>query len=197
MSVLMTPSPVKRPGCLTAYVLVLWLGGVAYLVLTFMLAFTNRLEAVSAGGLGPFLALCAGVLALLPIITGLGLWRMKGWAWVLVIVFHGLGVSLSLLNLLSSLSLGAGQETVGPLLTAVMGTAVNGGLVYWFAQNRHLFADSPGEIGGAKSAAANRTAVVMFAVSFIILCLVPIVVLAVITLLGPEIGNVFSQITAP
>jgi hypothetical protein len=174
-----------RPGCVTAYAVLLWLGG-GLMALGSLIAFINPME-------GPIVGIVVGIFALLPIMTGVGLWRMHKWGWWLVVVTQSLGVAGALFNLLSGL-----------LLEAIVTGAISGGILYWFINNRQLFlgpftqhtnvgVESEPVVGGAPASKNNNTTVIVVGIVLAVF-LVPVCLIAFLTLLGPEIGDVFSRI---
>lgn len=115
------PLQPARPGCVTAYALLLFLA-------TGLLTIGGIALGGSGDISGPqvllFVALGGGELAI-----AIGLWRMQNWARVLLIVVQGLGIAVSLVSLLG------GSGTSGVLL----GVAVNAFITSWFARNGRLF----------------------------------------------------------
>lgn len=174
-----------RPGCVTAYAILLWLGG-SFLLLSALISFFDPVE-------GPVVGVFVGLFALLPIITGIGLWRMQKWGWWLVVVTQSLGVVAALFSLISGL-----------LLNAIVTGVVSGGILYWFIENRQMFlgpftqqtgVGPEGEpmVGGAPTSKSSNTTVIVVGI-IVTVFLVPVCIIAVLTLLGPEIGDVFSRI---
>ena len=168
-----------RPGCVTAYAVLLWLGG-GFLVLGALIEFIVSSE-------GSLVGVLVGLFALVPIVTGVGLWRMQKWGWSLVVVTQSLGVIAALFSLISGL-----------LLNAIVTGAVSGGILYWFFSNRQLFLGpfthhaGVGAEGAPVSKGSNTTIIVVGIVVAVVL--VPICIIATLTLLGPGIGDVFSRI---
>jgi hypothetical protein len=208
MSVMDTSSPiVNRPGCITAYAILLWIGGGLYVIAALcgglggLYYAANPSQSSQAALTVPLLigAVCIGLFALLPIFMGVGLWQMKNWAWWLVVILQSLGMASLLLNL-CSLVLAAGSSSrsagglIGGIIGALIGGAINAGILYWFLKNHNLFtggAGAPATSGGGGG--AGVVAVVIIAVIGIVI-LVPVVIIVILALLGPAIGNVFSNI---
>jgi ribosomal protein L40E len=174
-----------RPGCVTAYAVLLWLGG-SFLLLSALISFFDPVE-------GPFVSVFVGLFALVPIITGVGLWRMQKWGWWLVVVVQSLGVVAALFSLISGL-----------LLNAIVTGVVSGGILYWFINNRQLFlgpfthhagVGSEGKpvVGGAPASKGSNTTIIVVGIVLAVF-LVPVCIIATLTLLGPNIGDVFSRI---
>jgi hypothetical protein len=199
--------PVDRPGCITAYAILLWLGGGLYVLLA-LLNGVFGLSDPETAVYGLVTAVCIGLFAAIPIITGIGIWKMKMWGWWIVVILNSLGVAFGLLYLLIGVI--AAIETldaVALIIGALIGLAINGGILYWFLKNRALFGNKQtgqtamgpnGELiekpTGQSGTNATVIAVVIGVVA--IFCMIPVVTIALLTLLGPQIGNVFSRITA-
>jgi hypothetical protein len=188
-----------RPGCVTAYAVVVLVGGLAALgTLPLML-----LPAL-AGDRGSLvflvlLATCAGILSLIPISTAIGLWRMRSWGWWLFVVTHSLGLAGVLISLVFALfAANEGQSLSGEwMLGSISSLALGGGVLYWFLTNRHQFG-----VGAAAATLDTKGrssvppwAVVLIAGAAVLVCLLPVVLIAGLSLLGPEIQAVFSEIT--
>ena len=174
-----------RPGCVTAYAVLLWLGG-GLLVLVALIAFVAPTEEPGVG-------VVVGLFALLPIITGVGVWRMQKWGWWLVVITQSLGVVAGFLNFVSGL-----------LLSGIVTGIVSGGILYWFINNRQLFfgpfthhagVNAAGEpvVGGAPASKGNNTTIIVVGLVLAVF-LVPVCIITFLTLFGPNINNVFSQI---
>lgn len=148
----------KRPGCLTAYALLLFisagfagvgmiLGGVAQAGQDAAAAIALILSGAATAGL-------LGALAR-------GLWRLRNWARMVVIVIQGLTVVVYALGVVVSLAgpavPGVAQfDPVAGLCSAVVGLAISGSILGWFARNRKLF--DGGRAGAADAAAFSPAA---------------------------------------
>ena len=174
-----------RPGCVTVYAVLLWLGG-GFLVLGALIEFIDPSE-------GPLVGVLVGLFALVPIVTGVGLWRMQKWGWWLVVVTQSLGVVAGFLNLVSGL-----------LLNGIVTGVVSGGILYWFINNRqpflgpfphHAAVNAVGEpvAGGAPPSKGNNTTIIVVGI-VVAVVLVPVCIIATLTSLGPGVGDVFSRI---
>ena len=202
------PAPVNRPGCVTAYAILLWIGGALYALGALCVGFSGVMGAASYGsasdrastgaasmGILLVIAACIGLFALVPIITGVGLWKMKNWAWWLVVIFQSLGLAGALLSLCANVLVFASasgrqsSSAVVGLLGALIGGAISGGIVYWFITNRALF--NGGQVTGG-GGTGMVIAIVLAVVGVVVV--IPIVVIVILALLGPAIGNVFSNI---
>ena len=180
-----TPISHDRPGCVSAYAVLLWLGG-GLLVLSVFSMFSDP-------SFGPTSAVGSGLIALILIAIGAGLWQMQAWGWWLVVIIQSLGVLAALLSLIGG----------GGFYGLVSG-GISGGILYWFLSNRHLFLDaltyrtSTGPDGKPiteriSTPKSNTSTAVIVGVVLAVF-LVPICIIATLTLLGPQIGNVFSRI---
>lgn len=198
----------ERPGCVTAYAILAFVGAGIYIIGGMIFGFSGLTDPEFAG-FSLFIALCMGIFAIIPIVMGIGLWKMAKWGWWIVIITTILGIGIGLLNILSSFLLLASESSgaFGTLCGSILGLAINGYIFYWFFQNRSLFDGPPvyekvvgpdGEIiekPVSKSSVDGMTIIIIVGV-FGFLCLMPVVLIAVLTLLGPQIGDVFSRITA-
>ena len=199
----------QRPGCVSAYAILLWLS--AALVLAagcfFLVAYPSTTEDLASGLL--LGALCAGffaLLALIPAVQGLGLWRMRPWGWWLTVTLAGLGVVAGLIGLLPLLTAESIRQAlifigadIGNLIISII-------VLIWFVQNRTLFLDSQaagkavigaeGQVIESPSTAGGRVGIGLLVAGglLVALCLVAVLTTGVLALLGPEIGDVFSEI---
>ncbi len=203
----------ERPGCVTAYAIIIWIG--AGLGLIAGLCGLSGVLGTGGGRLGGFEIIVMGVVLVLVainVVTGIGLWQMKKWGWAIVIVIHGLSVILGLLTMALTLltvfsassELMVAEPTV--LCSNLSSLAVSGFILYWFVTNRELFnGEMPvetviGPDGELVQQPAKKTSdtTMLLAVGgglVLVLVLVCVVIFAVLAILGPEVGNVFSQIT--
>lgn len=197
---------VDRPGCVTAYAVLVWFGAAAYICGALFVAVSSFSDPDFAI-FGLILALIIGAFSLLPIFTGIGLWKMTMWGWWLVVVVNGLGVAGSLLNMLGGVLLVSQEpDAIGTLCGSVIGLAINGYILYWFITNRSLFGSYTtqtvmgldGEIikERVRTTGFDTASAVAIVGVVAVMCLIPIMTIVVLTLLGPQIGNVFSRITA-
>jgi len=140
-----TPAP-QRPGCVTAYAVLLGIGAGLFVLAALGGVCGLTSDSGLGLGVGELLILAIGLgVACLYILLARGLWRLKNWARVTVIVLQSLGVAVALLQVcgaIGGVSGGVyGSETgVGPiLLGAVVGLAISGYIIYWFATHRQYF----------------------------------------------------------
>jgi hypothetical protein len=194
-----------RPGCVTAYAILLWLGAVFFACGVF----GSLSDPTVPSGAGIY----GGLLMVAQIVAGFGLWRMRRWGWGLVVVGQSLGLLILLLNFIGTLTLVSEfGEGMGWAVGALAGSIVSGGILSWFIKNRHLFTgvktrrpvlDSDGQpVIGADGqplyewapASRSNTATIIIVGVVVAVVLLPVILIAVLTLLGPQIGEVFSRI---
>jgi len=185
----------ERPGCVTAYAILAWVGAAVYLIAAFVAGMSIASEVITAGVM---ILVCGWLLAAIPIATGFGLWQMKKWGWGLVILSQTVGVIGGLFYMLAAFLAANIYEALPLLCGGLTGLLINGGILYWFVTNRHLF-DRPTYIMGpegtmVQKSADNTMVIIVIGGVVIVLCLVPIFIIAILTLLGPQIGEVFSNI---
>lgn len=138
--------PQERPGCVTVYAIFLGLG--ACLMITggitggFALM-SERGQNYGAAGLG--VLVCASGLAFLYGLLAIGLWQLKNWARITIIVLISLSILSSLLSVCIILSGYAsygnesGAIVAGRIIGAIIGLVISGFIVYWFATNGKYF----------------------------------------------------------
>lgn len=177
----------ERPGCITAYAVLLWLGGGLFILSSFSL--------LSDPSFGPLGAAISGLFAILLIGIGIGLWRMQSWGWWLVVILQSLGLLTAFFSLIG-----------GVILNGLVSGLVSGGILYWFITNRRLFLEAhtyrPGVGSDGKpvndltqTSKNNNTTFIIVGVILAVF-LVPVCIIAILALLGPQIGDVFSRITS-
>jgi len=118
---------------------------------------------------------------------------MQAWGWWLVVIFQSLGLLAALLSLID-----------GGILYALVSGGVSGGILYWFITNRYLFLEvcsdrtSVGPDGEPVAeralTAKNKSATIIIVGVVLAVFLVPVCIIVMLTLLGPDIGDLFSQI---
>jgi hypothetical protein len=84
-------------------------------------------------GLGAVAGVVFLVVALIPLIIGIGLWKLKNWARILVIVFSILGVLSNLAGAVIPLTTGEPVSAV----SSIIGLGVNG-LIIWYMFQPHV-----------------------------------------------------------
>jgi hypothetical protein len=126
----------KRPGCLTAYALLLGLvailhsaGVIFYIMVAVIFQDTAGLP---VGGLALQLAV-----ALVEVLIAWGVWRLRSWARTAVIVLQSLGIVAILLGVGASLE---GPDAALTLGAVLIGVGISGYIIYWFASHGEYFA---------------------------------------------------------
>jgi hypothetical protein len=141
-------TPPTRPGCVTAYAVLLFVvAGLLALGAVLSVVFgVFGLSDESYGALFLPLAVVYIVIAGLYFLLGRGLWRLKNWARIIIIVLQSLGLLGSLSQIcraLSGSSFAFGTGTDLPvaiiIIGTVLGSALGGYILYWFASNGEYF----------------------------------------------------------
>ena len=128
-----------RPGCLTAYAILLWMQAAGWLlgILFSAVGFSGDSSVATV----VFFASWFLIQVVLAVATGIGIWRMRKWGWTLAIVFQF--VPIVAYWLYFALSLTGAVEPVGDLTTfvctSVMVLTYSGVIIAWFVRNRTLF----------------------------------------------------------
>lgn len=138
-------APRERPGCVTAYAILLGLAagliGLGGIIGGFALMSVKE----STGIIGMGVLVCASGMAFLEAMLAVGLWQLKNWARITVMVLIGLGMLSSLLSLCTLLSgyssygNNSGAFSAGSAAGTIVGLAINGFVLYWFANNGEYF----------------------------------------------------------
>jgi hypothetical protein len=201
---------VDRPGCVTAYAILLWIGAAFYVVSGLLLMFSGVAITDELAGFGICVGIVIIAISAFPIATGIGLWKMKKWGWWLVVISLSFGIISGVLSLLSSILgiAGGGAADIAPTACgALIGLVISGLILYWFYDNRSQFGfkgdyeivtgpDGVKTTVPVEKKSSEGTVIIAIVVGgAAVLCLVAIVVIAILAILGPQIGNVFSQIT--
>lgn len=118
----------RRPGCLIAYIVFL----VILIALTAILIANNGILALGERNVGGVTTSIVGIPAMIALYFLLirGLWRLKNWARIIVIVQH----SMFMLNILIGIFV-EGRITA---ITAIL-ALIHSAIVYWFASNGKYF----------------------------------------------------------
>ncbi len=128
-------TPRERPGCVTLYAALLFLGAavvaIAGFVVAARVASSNGNVLLSVGAL-----IAIWIIAALYFLLAQGLWQLKNWARIIIIVFQGLGVVANLLAFLLSVG---GSSRAANLGSAVGGLIVGGIILYWFSVHGEYF----------------------------------------------------------
>lgn len=137
--------PRGRPGCVTFYVILMWLGAALGALAAILLpAATPQMMRYLAAEMPPqlprwlitaIIGLALGF-AVFQFVLGLGLWRMKNWARIVLLLFTGLGLLGNIVQLATRLSARAQNPQV---IGVVVSLAVGSLIFYWFAANGHRF----------------------------------------------------------
>ena len=125
-----------RPGCVTAYAVLLGIGSVVML-LTGILLIREVYGAIE----GLLYIGIAGLLAALYFLLARGLWLQKNWARVVVIVLQSLGIASGLLSACAAI-VSSGPYEPSPLPTicgALVGIGISAYIINWFATNKYYF----------------------------------------------------------
>ncbi|HXE76125.1 MAG TPA: DUF2127 domain-containing protein [Candidatus Xenobia bacterium] len=85
------------------------------------------------GALGAVAGIVLIVVSAIPLLVGIGLWKLKNWARVLAIVFSGIGVVSNLFGILGGVSTG---EIVS-VSSGVIGLGINV-LILWYMFQPHV-----------------------------------------------------------
>lgn len=134
------PARLERPGCVSAYaVLLLIVAGLSLIVTLF-----GGIEGADASSV---VLMLAGIG--LNIALGIGLWQLKEWARILLIVLLSLGLAGSFIMLLivavtwskaAPFDLfGLGDYIAIWIFGVLIGMGVSGYVLYWFASNKKYF----------------------------------------------------------
>ena len=148
----------KRPGCLTALAILYILAAGLYLLYAafFGASFLFSPSELETGMSGLEIVLLVAVASIVPLAIGYGLWKLQSWAWWVVVistslaslVLLGMAISVLFINPTDILS---GLEEIPVFITAinsfkafvfilsVVGLVINGGMLFWFLNNRFLF----------------------------------------------------------
>jgi hypothetical protein len=140
----------ERPGCLTAYVVLLYGPGIVGGILAAVAGIASMLidlmaRSNSSTGTGIFLVFFGILMALFCYWIARGFWDMRSWARYWALIQHGLSVpgSISLATpILAGLANGDTRVILVTAALSVIGlgfAALNGYTVYWFAVNGKYF----------------------------------------------------------
>lgn len=125
----------KRPGCVTAYAVFLGLGAALYfggIVFAALVAvFIGDTTGMSVGAVAIQLAVAG-----LCFVMSRGLWRLRNWARIAVIVVQSVGIVFFLLRLVASWE---GRDASFVLGAAVISVVINGYFIYWFVSHGEYF----------------------------------------------------------
>lgn len=190
----------ERPGCISALSILYWISGAFYVIGAIGTGVLLMMDGGNTAVIGLVSMFCIGLFAFVPIGIGIGLWQMKKWAWWVMVVVQGIGLFFAIANLCL---VAVAENITSALITltsSLFGGAINGGIFYWFYANQGLFEpsyfrDKEGKVYARPIAGKdNGVAIAILVIGIAFLCVIPIIIVAVLTLMGPQIGDVFSQI---
>lgn len=123
-----------RPGCVTAYAMLMGITGAALALGGLIGGIWSMADDDAGNGI---LILVGGLIGggLYFLLTR-GLWQMRNWARVLMLVFSGLGIASSVITMCASLSGDAGGAG---FFTGLLSIIIPGIIFYWFYDNGRLF----------------------------------------------------------
>lgn len=182
-----------RPGCLSVFAVLLAVSGIVYGIIFGALGIDLIVEQPDRPAVGALVTVCATAWLPLPVIVAIGLWRMKMWAWWLMVIVQSLGIGLALLGFVVALLGIDPMRALGFVLGPLMGLVASGIILYWFLTNRHRFGQDGvvGPDGQATREAGMDSTLVIGAVAMIgcltIICLAGAVLLVTSFLLGDPI----------
>ena len=146
--VIVPAKELKRPGCVTAYAVLLILGaGLAALVGLSGGASFSELGSAVAGTI----TTAAFVVAAIYVVAAIGLWQLKNWARILILIISGLGTASSILTLVSVFLTPTGNVSPYYLqssyytgmalsfVTGLIGLGINSTIFSWFRKNKQYF----------------------------------------------------------
>jgi tetratricopeptide (TPR) repeat protein len=157
--------PQGRPGCVTAYALLTGIGGLfgvlGAMSIAMLLTSGRQMLAEAFEMAGPAFGIglntftgamwiyvgIALVVAATNVAIALGLWYLKNWARIAVIVLNSLGLLANLVQTVVQLSAsrelfalaGASGVPLPVLVPIFIGLAIQGFIIFWFAMNRDFF----------------------------------------------------------
>ncbi len=114
----------ERPGCVTAYALLTAIGIVLYALFSILVAIAVGVDEAGMIEIGTMLVLTGLIIA-----VAVGLWRLQNWARIAVIVLQSFSLILSIILMLNG--------AFG--IPSLIGLAIGGYTIYWFATNRGYF----------------------------------------------------------
>ena len=124
----------SRPGCVTAYAVLLGVGAAIMVV-------GGLLSGISEGEFLILLVLV--ILGVLYFLLARGLWLLRNWARIIVIVTHSLGMAGAIIS--ACLALGSGSsgyaytDPTYSFCSAGISLAISGYIIYWFSSNKDYF----------------------------------------------------------
>lgn len=126
---------VDRPGCVTAYAVLLGIAAV-FLVLGGWIG-GSTLMSEGDDEIGLLIIVAGTIGAVLYFAIARGLWQMRNWARVLVMVVAGLGIAGNLITMCVSIT---GNAAGVGIISGLISVVVGGIIFFWFYDNAYLFA---------------------------------------------------------
>ncbi|MBN1955977.1 MAG: hypothetical protein JW900_13135 [Anaerolineae bacterium] len=131
-----------RPGCVTAYAVILAIA--AGLMVVGGLIGGIVMMSEEGGVLGLVVIVVALGIAVLYFLLARGLWRLKNWARVVIIVLQSLGIVSGLLQIIGLLSVssspyGSQVDPTGAICGGLVGLGLGAYIIYWFASHGEYF----------------------------------------------------------
>jgi len=140
-----TPSSAReRPGCVTAYAVLLGIAAALIALGGIVGGISMMADRYGSVLVGFVTIVIASVIAVLYFLLARGLWLLRNWARIIVIVLQSLGILVSLLSMCGTLAASSGsygyQSNPGAAICgAVVGLAIGGYIIYWFASHGEYF----------------------------------------------------------
>jgi hypothetical protein len=129
----------ERPGCVTVYAILMVLAALLILFGSFALSSSSSSYSYSgAANLSGFLILVAIGGTVYNFIAAYGIWNLKNWGRIMVLIGVGLGIASNVLQLCTTMS-AASSASQSTLLGAIIGIPLAGYVFYWFYNNGELF----------------------------------------------------------
>lgn len=129
----------RRPGCVTAYAIILALAGSLFVIygLVIGLVGTSDLAEIPLEGT---IIICTYLgIAGFQYILAYGLWNLKNWARIIIIIIQGLSVILSILSTTILASFGYTRTLGENIIGIIVSLLVSGYILYWFVINEIYF----------------------------------------------------------
>jgi hypothetical protein len=135
------PTEVERPGCVIAYAIFLWFGS-AVIALTAIISFLYQPPEISGGP--KVTALLLGT-AIFSAVIGFGLWQLKNWARITLIVLLSLGILTNGITAFTAVfapeSFGDHGSEIVPAIICIFlfFLGISFWMIWWFVRNRCFF----------------------------------------------------------
>jgi alpha-tubulin suppressor-like RCC1 family protein len=137
------PSRLARPGCVTVYALLLFLSA-GMIALLGILGEVSEASLEFDSQLAPWMLPSSLLIAILIALPAVGLWRLKNWARMTIIVLLSVAVTFGLLSVILSLAIspadyGYPGDPYGAVLGALILLSIQGVILGWFVRNSKYF----------------------------------------------------------